>query len=780
MEQIRDEEQQRVTEVIAKIGERINKLEAEAGIVKTDVADIRKHFWDNVTVNFSNPDDILETATSIKQQVEILSERERRYRHSAAALNKLTRLIQSPYFGRIDFVEEGERDADNIYLGISTFQDGEYGPFLIYDWRAPVSSLYYDHSPGPVSYQTPMGEIRGEMQLKRQFTIRDGNIQFMFDTGVTIGDELLQQVLSRNSEAQMKSIVATIQKEQNQIIRNDRSRMVIVQGAAGSGKTSAALQRVAYLLYKHRETLQADQIVLFSPNPLFNSYVSTVLPELGEENMQQTTFQEYLEHRLGGRFELEDPFDQLEYILTKKDSEDYTARMEGIRYKSSPKFFKAIQAYKDLLLEEGMLFQPVLFQGQAVVDEERMREKFYGFDPAIRLLNRIELMRDWLLEEISPFEQKEIRQPWVEEEIELLSPSDYQRAYKELRRFQKGKGDTFNDFDAEKDILARMIVRRHLEPLKAQIKQLQFIAVTALYKQLFSDEALFEKISTPEAIPSHWKEICRQTTQKLECSELSHEDAAPFLFLQELVKGFETNTSIRYVFIDEVQDYSPFELEFLKRLFPRCRMTALGDLNQAIFAHDSALEENESIVNLYGPEHTELYRLTRSYRSTLEIVQFTRGMVPGGQLIEPFERSGGKPALTVISDREELHHKLAASITSLQNDGYESIGIICKTAEESAEAFAALKDRLTLRLIHKNTPVYEKGTQVIPVYLAKGVEFDAVVIYNGSQEQYGRESDRKLFYTACTRAMHLLHMFTLGEPSCFITSQSPETYVTLD
>lgn len=774
------EEQQRVTDVVTKIGERIKELEAELGVVKTDVTDIRKHFWDDVTVNFNNPDDILETATSIKQQAEILSERERRHRHAAASLYKLTRLIRSPYFGRIDFTEEGEQYAEKVYLGIATFQDGEFGPFLIYDWRAPISSLYYDHSTGGASYQTPMGEIRGHIGLKRQFTIRDGKLHFMFDTGLTIGDELLQQVLSRNSDAQMKSIVATIQKEQNQMIRNDRCRMMIVQGAAGSGKTSVALQRVAYLLYKYRETLQSDQIVLFSPNSLFNSYVATVLPELGEENMRQTTFQEYLEHRLGSQFQLEDPFDQLEYMLTMEGSDGYQERLEGIRYKASPDYFIAMQAYKDSLLQEGMLFQPISFRGEVVIEEESLRDKFYGFDPAMRLLNRIEFMRDWLLSEVSLLEEKEIHKEWVEEAIELLTPSDYNRAFKELRRVQKGKGVAFDDFQTEKDILASMVVRRRLQPLKEGIKQLQFVAVTALYKQFCTDEALFARLSNSETIPSYWKDICRQTVEALERNELFYEDAAPYLFLHEMVKGFETNPSIRHVFIDEVQDYSPFELEFLKRLFPRCRMTALGDLNQAIFGHASASDEFQSLADLYSPEHTETYRLTRSYRSTREIVEFTRGMVWGGEQIEPFQRSGDKPRLSIASNREDLTGKIDAAIAFMKREGYESIGILCKTAAESEEAYNELKDRHPLRLIEKNTPAYEKGTMVIPVYLAKGVEFDAVIVYNGSQERYGRERDRKLFYTACTRAMHLLHMYSLGEPSFLITSQSPETYVHCD
>ena len=245
-----------------------------------------------------------------------MSERERSHRLLMQQWKSMNRLLPSPYFGRIDFQEDGLDFSEQIYIGVSSFVDEDGLSFLVYDWRTPIASLYYDYSPGAASYDTPGGRIEGTMELKRQYQIHDGQIRNMFDTSVTIGDELLQQVLGKGADSQMKSIVATIQKEQNAIIRNDKSRMLIVQGAAGSGKTSAALQRVAYLLYKHRERLKADQIVLFSPNPMFNSYVSTVLPELGEENMQQTTFQEYLDYWLGSTLRLEDPFDQIEYVLT--------------------------------------------------------------------------------------------------------------------------------------------------------------------------------------------------------------------------------------------------------------------------------------------------------------------------------------------------------------------------------------------------------------------------------------------------------------------------------
>jgi DNA helicase-2/ATP-dependent DNA helicase PcrA len=322
-----------------------------------------------------------------------------------------------------------------------------------------------------------------------------------------------------------------------------------------------------------------------------------------------------------------------------------------------------------------------------------------------------------------------------------------------------------------------MVVQERLKPIHKWIRRLQFVDVHALYRQLFANPSLFVRVVGEEAVPERWAEISRQTVEKLDRRELSYEDATPFLFLKELVQGLHINTTVRHVIVDEAQDYSDFQLEFLKRLFPRARMTVLGDLNQAIYAHGSALGHFEVLKKLYGPEQTETIRLTRSYRSTREIVEFTRGMVPGGEEIVPFNRPGEKPRVTVVKDKGELLERLAADIKAIQADGYETIAVICKTASESEEVYQALKDRIDVHLVTKFTPRFEKGALIIPAYLAKGVEFDAVMICNGSKEQYGRESERKLFYTACTRAMHRLHVYSVGEPSPFVTAQNPDTYV---
>ncbi|MFF2015937.1 RNA polymerase recycling motor HelD [Paenibacillus sp. NPDC058177] len=767
------EEQERVTQVTQILSGHIRQLSEELGLHRTDVVDMRKEFWEEVTVNFSSPDDLGETSTSLRQQAQILNERERHHLQSSKALKKYKKLVVSPYFGRIDFSEGPNGETEQIYLGIGSLMEDD-GHFLIYDWRAPISSLYYDGAPGPASYDTPGGIISGNMELKRQFVIDNGTIEVMFDTGVTIGDELLQQVLSHSADDKMKSIVATIQKEQNAIIRNDKSRMLVVQGAAGSGKTSAALQRVAYLLYKYRAVLQADQMLLFSPNPLFNSYVSTVLPELGEENMQQTTFQMYLEHRLSQEFQLEDVFSQTESLLNAPDGPEARVRRDGIQYKSSVAFLDAIRRYATMLEKEGIQFKPVVFMGRIVVTKEEMAAQFYSYDSAIRLANRVELMTGWLLKKLAAYSHEERGSEWVESQIELLDSSDYHRAYQMMRRKKRGTESSFDDFDTEKEVLARYVVSQRLKPLRGWIKRGRFVDVKALYSKLFSDRKLMASLND-SPLPAEWDEISQQTVSALAENHLYYEDATPFLYLKELSQGFRTNTLIRHVIVDEVQDYSPFQLEFLRRLFPRAKMTVLGDLNQAIYAQGEVLGELGNLVSIYGEENTEVISLTRSYRSTYEIVEFTRSMIPGGERITPFNRRGEEPQIQVVSTGGELLDAVERDILQLHAQGYHYVAVICKTAEESARVHAALENKLPARLVTKDTPNFQKGTLVLPAYLAKGVEFDAVIIYDGSDQQYNRESERKLFYTACTRAMHLLHIYCLGRPSRFMPTSKTES-----
>ena len=628
------------------------------------------------------------------------------------------------------------------------------------------SSLYYDYSPGPAKYVTPTGPITGEMTLKRQYVIRRGQIISMFDTGVTIGDELLQEVLGKQSDAHMKSIVATIQREQNQIIRNERARLLIVQGAAGSGKTSAALQRVAYLLYRYRGSLQADQIVLFSPNPMFNSYVATVLPELGEQNMQQTTYQQYLEHRIGQSFALEDPFAQMEYTLGGMDDPNYETRIASIRHKSSASFMNVIERYVATLGESGLLFKAIKFRGRKLISAEAIEQYFYSLDKTYTIPNRLKMTTDWLLKELTRLSKEERKKQWVEDEMELLDKEAYIHAFNELRRKERYSSDSFDDFEREKDMLTAMIVQERFKRLRSRVKKLRFIDTQTLYRRLYENEQASWLV---EERRTEWEAIRRLTVEQLSSGVLTYEDATPYLYMKDLVEGFQMNTSVRHLFIDEAQDYSPFQFHYMKRIFPMAKMTALGDLNQSIFAHAALGNGFDPLGDLYSKEETETIVLTRSYRSTKQIVEFTSSMIEGGSRIVPFNRNGDEPTITAVAGEEELHARIAERIRLLQEEGANSIAVICKTAEESQAAFEALKPGCRgMRLIEKETVTFENGTVVIPSYLAKGVEFDAVILYNASSSVYGRESERKLFYTACTRAMHDLHLYYLSEPTPFL------------
>ncbi|MEH6994566.1 RNA polymerase recycling motor HelD [Neobacillus drentensis] len=744
-------EQERVSTVIMEIDKKKQKLQQNTGGVSSDVLELRKTFWEDVTVNMDEPDDVIETAASIKQQAELLSERERTYKQMDKQLRILERLSYSPYFGRIDFLETGENNADHVYLGIASLMDENDENFLIYDWRAPISSLYYDFAPGPASYHTMDGKIEGEMNLKRQFIIRAANIKAMFDTGVTIGDEMLQEVLGNNANAQMKSIVATIQREQNLIIRNEKSKLLIVQGVAGSGKTSAALQRVAYLLYRYRDTLKSENIMLFSPNPLFNSYVSTVLPELGEENMEQATFMEYLNNRIGTQFEVEDPFDQMEFLLNNKEGHlDYQARVKGIRYKSSLAFKQIIDQYVIDLSGKGLLFKDLIFRGEIVFSKEAIYDYFYSLDNSFTIPNRLEMVKDWLLRELKRRVKQERSKSWVEEEVQYLDKEDYLEVYQELQSKERFTDKSFDDFEQEQKFLAEKVVKQKFRPLFARVKRLNFIDMQGLYSQLFKRGA-----DNKEVLLDDWTQICLQTAEQLANFKIAYEDATPFVYLQDLLKGRKSTTGIRHIFIDEAQDYSPFQFALIERLFPYSKMTLLGDFNQAIF---SGATGSPTVISDYEEKGEDIEKiiLTKTYRSTKEIVDFTSSLIEGGNSIEAFNRHGEKPTIKK-AEPHLLNGFIQDKIYEFFKEGHRTIAVICRTAAESKTVYNALKDELPLHLIEKATIAYEKGILVIPSYLAKGIEFDAVILYDSSH--YRNESERKLFYTVCTRAMHRLHMF---------------------
>jgi DNA helicase II / ATP-dependent DNA helicase PcrA len=373
-------------------------------------------------------------------------------------------------------------------------------------------------------------------------------------------------------------------------------------------------------------------------------------------------------------------------------------------------------------------------------------------------------LRDWLLKKIKDFQKVEKKQEWVQEEIELLSNDDYHKAHRYLAEKRGYKRDEIADYEMEPEALARLIVHQKLKPLRKMVRAFHFVDTKGMYRQLFADSHQMKNWldrETPASLP----EICQTTLEMVEEDILYYEDATPFLLLKELILGFQINSLIKHIVVDEAQDYSPFQFEFLKRLFPAARMTVLGDFNQAVFAHASEMVDFNTLTYLYGEDETDAINIARSYRSTKPIIEFTRRLVPNGEKIIPFERNGERPVLKQVVDFEELHNCIASKVADLRNKGFNSIAIICKSAEESISAYEALTSIDGIKLLKSNSLEYEQGVVVIPSYLSKGIEFDAVILYDASERVFGDESLRRVFYTSCTRAMHVLQLYSVGKPS---------------
>ncbi|MEW9702801.1 RNA polymerase recycling motor HelD [Paenibacillus sp. SI8] len=754
----REREADRVSTVRTSIKQRIEELGQIVDERRSEVTAIGRSFWDDISVNADNADDIIETAASMAQQEHVLLGQERSYRVAQDALRKLQRVVDTPYFSRIDFRERGENDREKIYIGLTSFIDPNSDEILIYDWRAPIASVFYDYPPGPATYLTPEMDVSGELLLKRQYIIKAGALQDVFDTGISIGDEMLQQMLSRSADEKMQSIVTTIQREQNQIIRDDRHKVLVVQGAAGSGKTSVALQRIAYLLYKYRKTLSADNMILFSPNSLFSDYVSNVLPELGEANMQQTTFQDYLTHKLSGtELSLEDPYDQLEYVLTGTDQDSaYQARLQGIHYKTSAAFLQVIEAYGEKLKTGGLRFRDFAVGKKVLITAEQLSERFYRKASTQAIGDRMEQLSEWVLGKLDEI-QSDVQQRFYRK---MVREPKYIGTEQEMKRMSKSKA------------------YKAIEPLKEQVHSLAYVDALGMYKDLFTQTALHHELaeSAGQALPAAWETIRVFTAEALEQGRILYEDATPLVYLKGLVEGQLRVGTIRYVVVDEAQDYSPFHYAYLKKLFPRARFTLLGDWNQGIFTHananvnaNSTEGEYASISELMKEDETETIRLVKSYRSTREITLFACGVLPGGEPVEPFSRSGEPPRLQRAEDETELSRLIAAAVQERRDGGASSVAILCKTERETERVHAKLEPLLPgLQRINKTTQHYEAGVMILPAYLAKGLEFDAVILYDAGEAVYAEAKERKLFYTACTRAQHHLDVFHLGALTPFL------------
>ncbi len=619
---------------------------------------------------------------------EIRSMRESILNHFAlgeSVINKrkrLTKILAIPYFGRIDFLEK--KDNSKVmptYIGIHTFYDPESRATLIHDWRAPVSSMFYDHELGEAGYRSPSGEIKGEISLKRQYRIRGGKMEFMIESALTVHDDILQKELSSNVDDKMKNIVATIQREQNQIIRNEDIRTLIIQGVAGSGKTSIALHRIAYLLYTFRNSISSKDILIISPNKVFSDYISNVLPELGEETVPETSMEQILSGVLEHKYKYQTYFGLVNELLEKPSS----SLIDRIAYKASFGFISELDKF--ILHIENTYFKAA----------------------DVKLTKYITIPAPFIEEQYLRFNRYPIR-----------------------RRF-----------DAMADYM--------LDMLKIQYA----FTVTTAGRNLLKKEIrlMFAGNNDIQVYKDFFKWTNNPGMFKMRKGHtLEYSDLAPLAYLHLALEGNGNQPfRVKHLLIDEMQDYSPIQYKVIQKLFP-CRKTVLGDAGQSVNPYGSSTAETiqKSLTA------SEIMKLCKSYRSTFEITDFAQKIHPNAEL-EPVARHGEKPQILQFSSAVEELSGIMGLISTYRKSGYKSLGIICKTEQQAREMADVLKSYANdISFLSSQSSAFVQGIVITSAHMAKGLEFDEVIIPQTDERNYRSEIDKSMLYVAVTRAMHRL------------------------
>lgn len=604
------------------------------------------------------------------------------------ARRKLVKLSETPYFGRIDFMRDGRKDLLPIYIGMYSFVDRTPGIYPIYDWRAPVSSMFYDFEQGKAWYKTPAGTVDGTIELRRQYRIRKGRMDYMIENSVNIQDDLLQRELSQTSDDKMKQIVATIQRDQNAIIRNETSPALIIQGVAGSGKTSIAIHRIAFLLYRFRDSIASKDILIISPNKVFADYISNVLPELGEAQVPEMGMEELANDLLEEKFKFQSFLQQVFSILHKHDG----GFIERVRFKSTAEFIHQMNRY--LVHLENHWFKAIAIQiGGVLVPASFVEERFQA-------LHRVPLLG---------------RMPSLIEEVRAFVRSSIGR---KLSGHEKSTID---------------------QKLSGAVPQSNVLDLYRGFYEWLDRSDLF-------AMPGN---------------VLEYADVFPLIYCKIHLEGLRPYQDVKHLVIDEMQDYTPIQYAVLNRLF-QGKKTILGDASQTANPYSAT---NAAEIQKVFPQ-ADIVKLFRSYRSTFEITRFTQRIRANPDLIA-MERHGPEPVVAGFGDILEEESAILELVDRFRASEHHMLAIICKTPAQAK----ALNDQLTasdVYLLDEESTFFREGVLITTAPMAKGLEFDEVIVPYVSAENYVNEMDQSMLYIACTRAMHQLTVTYGGAPSNFI------------
>lgn len=710
-------EEKRLAQTISLAEEQLKQAKEAADKKKSEIIEAKKDVRENTEHGITSlyTSDGFEALVELSQYINPVTDKIIDYEEEEHKILLLEKMIKSPYFARIDFKFDDEDEFEKIYIGRSSLRKNSYQEMYVYDWRSPIASVFYRFMTGEAFYDAPCGRVTGELNLKRQYEIKNGTLEYFFDSDVQIVDEFLRQLLSQNTTAKMKAIVETIQHEQDVVIRDMENDLLMVQGVAGSGKTSIALHRAAYLMYQGLQTkLSANNIMIISPNSIFEQYISNVLPELGEDNVISSVFEDILSELLNGR-KIQSRNDFLENLIVNSKYKEISRN--SIEFKTSSFFREILDQFLIDIPRQWIEFEDVYYEGKCVVSEQILKDKILG-RPETPLGIKLEQLEDYILEQI----------------------------------FGTGKGRGHKE---EKNLI------------KQEIQKFIKIDIVELYKILFSNEAYFYSLLQNSNPSQNIKNIWKYTKENLEADSLYYDDAIAIAYLYLKIYGTNKYKNIKQVVIDEAQDYYPLQYEIFNLVFSNAKFTILGDMKQTL-AKKEDISFYEQIQKILNKKKSSLIMLDKSFRCTNEILNFSLKFIEQSSQIKSFNRNGDSPKVYIADNSEIFIDEIVKEIKLCQEKGFQSICLICKTEKNSTYLFNKIKHKLDIQLIKNGSASDLQGVFILPVYMSKGLEFDTVLICDADSQNYHDEDDKNLLYLACTRALHKLSLFCENEVSPLI------------
>ena len=710
-------EEKRLAQTISLAEEQLKQAKEAADKKKSEIIEAKKDVRENTEHGITSlyTSDGFEALVELSQYINPVTDKIIDYEEEEHKILLLEKMIKSPYFARIDFKFDDEDEFEKIYIGRSSLRKNSYQEMYVYDWRSPIASVFYRFMTGEAFYDAPCGRVTGELNLKRQYEIKNGTLEYFFDSDVQIVDEFLRQLLSQNTTAKMKAIVETIQHEQDVVIRDMENDLLMVQGVAGSGKTSIALHRAAYLMYQGLQTkLSANNIMIISPNSIFEQYISNVLPELGEDNVISSVFEDILSELLNGR-KIQSRNDFLENLIVNSKYKEISRN--SIEFKTSSFFREILDQFLIDIPRQWIEFEDVYYEGKCVVSGQILKDKILG-RPETPLGIKLEQLEDYILEQI----------------------------------FGTGKGRGHKE---EKNLI------------KQEIQKFIKIDIVELYKILFSNEAYLYSLLQNSNPSQNIKNIWKYTKENLEADSLYYDDAIAIAYLYLKIYGTNKYKNIKQVVIDEAQDYYPLQYEIFNFLFSNAKFTILGDMKQTL-AKKEDISFYEQIQKILNKKKSSLIMLDKSFRCTNEILNFSLKFIEQSSQIKSFNRNGDSPKVYIADNSEIFIDEIVKEIKLCQEKGFQSICLICKTEKNSTYLFNKIKHKLDIQLIKNGSVSDLQGVFILPVYMSKGLEFDTVLICDADSQNYHDEDDKNLLYVACTRALHKLSLFCENEVSPLI------------